>query len=167
MFVVCGFWWVEVPTALPQIMVGVNQTTMAALSMVIIAAIIGGFDDIGWEVLSTMRKAQFGQSLLAGLVIALIAMIMDRISWGFTRHEQFLHSADETLWQRHGALFTAIAVMIGATLLAQVVETALTAKRPKPVYSVKADRLRSTLEKLPLRTIDRIYLTVLQRANKG
>ena len=33
------FWWVEVPTALPQIMVGVNQTTMAALSMVIIAAI--------------------------------------------------------------------------------------------------------------------------------
>ena len=115
------FWWVEVPTALPQIMVGVNQTTMAALSMVIIAAIIGGFDDIGWEVLSTMRKAQFGQSLLAGLVIALIAMIMDRISWGFTRREQFLHSADETLWQRHGALFTAIAVMIGATLLAQVV----------------------------------------------
>ena len=52
------FWWVEVPTALPQIMVGVNQTTMAGLSMVIIAAIIGGFDDIGWEVLSTMRKAQ-------------------------------------------------------------------------------------------------------------
>jgi len=52
-------------------------------------------------------------------------------------------------------------------ILAQVVETALTAKRPKPVYSVKADRLRSTLEKLPLRTIDRIYLTVLQRANKG
>lgn len=52
-------------------------------------------------------------------------------------------------------------------ILAQVVEAALTAKRPKPVYSVKADRLRSTLEKLPLRTIDRIYLTVLQRANKG
>ena len=86
------FWWVEVPTALPQIMVGVNQATMAALSMVIIAAIIGGFDDIGWEVLSTMRKAQFGQSLLSGLVIALIAMIMDRISWGFTRRDQFLHT---------------------------------------------------------------------------
>ena len=115
------FWQVEVPSALPQIMIGVNQTTMAALSMVIIAAIIGGFDDIGWEVLSTMRKAQFGQSVLAGAVIALIAMVMDRISWGFTRREQFLHSADETLWRRHGALFTAIAVMVGATLLAQAV----------------------------------------------
>ncbi len=78
------FWWVQVPTAMPNIMVGVNQTTMAALSMVIIAAIIGSSADIGWEVLSTMRKAQFGQSLLAGVVIALIAMILDRISWGFT-----------------------------------------------------------------------------------
>jgi glycine betaine/proline transport system permease protein len=78
------FWWVQIPTALPNIMIGVNQTTMAALSMVIIAAIIGGSADIGWEVLSTMRKAQFGQSLLAGIVIALIAMILDRISWGFT-----------------------------------------------------------------------------------
>jgi glycine betaine/proline transport system permease protein len=78
------FWWVQIPTALPNIMIGVNQTTMAALSMVIIAAIIGGSADIGWEVLSTMRKAQFGQSLLAGIVIALIAMVLDRISWGFT-----------------------------------------------------------------------------------
>ncbi|MHC8509327.1 MAG: ABC transporter permease [Rhodospirillales bacterium] len=79
------FWQAEVPSALPQIMIGVNQTTMAALSMVIIAAIIGGFADIGWEVLTTMRKAQFGQSLLAGLVIALMAMVLDRISGGFAR----------------------------------------------------------------------------------
>lgn len=84
------FWQVEIPTALPQIMVGVNQTTMAALSMVIIAAIIGGFADIGWEVLSTMRKAQFGQSLLSGLVIALLAMVLDRISWGPRREAERL-----------------------------------------------------------------------------
>ena len=51
-------------------------------------------------------------------------------------------------------------------ILAQVIETALTAKRPKPVYSVKADRLRSSLEKLPLRAADQVYLTVLRRANK-
>ena len=62
---------VRMPSSLPTIMVGVNQTIMAALSMVIIAAIIGGFADIGWEVLSTMRKAQTGQSLLAGIVIVL------------------------------------------------------------------------------------------------
>lgn len=79
------FWHVEFPSALPQMLVGFNQTTMAALSMVIIDAIIGGFEDIGWEVLSSMRKAEFGQSLLSGLVIALMAILIDRITIGFAR----------------------------------------------------------------------------------
>ena len=74
------FWRVRVPIAMRQILLGVNQTTMAAFSMIIIASIIGGTADIGWEVLSTMRKAQFGESLLAGIVIALMAMVMDRIT---------------------------------------------------------------------------------------
>ena len=52
-------------------------------------------------------------------------------------------------------------------ILAQTIEHALTVKRPKPVYSVKADPLRSTLEKLPLRAIDRVYLTVLRRGQKA
>ena len=71
---------VELPAATSQIMVGVNQCLMAALSMVIIAAVIGGFNDIGWEVLLTMRKAQFGESLLAGLVIVIFAVVIDRMS---------------------------------------------------------------------------------------
>ncbi len=71
---------VEIPTARTQIMIGVNQCLMAALSMVIIAAVIGGFNDIGWEVLLTMRKAQVGQSLLAGLVVVVFAILIDRMS---------------------------------------------------------------------------------------
>lgn len=71
---------IELPTASRQIWVGVNQTIMAALSMVIIAAVIGGFDDIGWAVLLTMRKADFGNSLVAGLVIVIFAMLIDRLS---------------------------------------------------------------------------------------
>ena len=71
---------VEIPSARTQIMVGVNQSLMAGLSMVIIAAVIGGFNDIGWEVLLTMRKAQFGQALLAGSVIVVFAVIIDRMS---------------------------------------------------------------------------------------
>ncbi len=78
------FWQVRIPNAMSTIMVGVNQATMAALSMVIIAAIIGSSADIGWEVLNQMRKARFGESLIAGLVIALFAMVLDRISLGFT-----------------------------------------------------------------------------------
>ncbi|MEM7498351.1 MAG: ABC transporter permease subunit [Pseudomonadota bacterium] len=75
---------VELPSAGTQILVGVNQCVMAALSMVIIAAVIGGYDDIGWEVLLTMRKAQFGQALLAGLVIVVFAILIDRMSAGLT-----------------------------------------------------------------------------------
>ena len=83
------FWSVRVPTARRQLLLGVNQSTMASLSMVIIASIIGGTNDIGWEVLSTIRKALFGESILAGIVIALMAMILDRITSGFA-----LRSAD-------------------------------------------------------------------------
>jgi glycine betaine/proline transport system permease protein len=108
-------WWVEVPAALPSIMMGLNQCVMAALSMVIIAAIIGGFADIGWEVLSTLRRAEFGKSLLAGIVIALLAMILDRIGVGFSRRagETRLPS-DEPIWRRHPHLALALA---GAALL--------------------------------------------------
>jgi NAD(P)-dependent dehydrogenase (short-subunit alcohol dehydrogenase family) len=52
-------------------------------------------------------------------------------------------------------------------LLAQVIETALTVKRPKPSYSVKPDKMRSFLEQLPTRTADQIYTMVLRRAQKG
>ena len=78
---------IEVPSAKTQIMVGVNQCLMAALSMVIIAAVIGGFKDIGWEVLLMMRKAFFGPSLLAGTVIVVFAIIIDRYS-GTLAHER-------------------------------------------------------------------------------
>lgn len=117
------FWWVEVPSALPQIMIGLNQTTMAALAMVIIAAIIGGFDDIGWEVLSTMRKAQFGQSLLSGMVIVLLAMLIDRISAGFAKRERLFHATDRrgVFWRRHalllGACLAVLTVAVASMLL--------------------------------------------------
>ncbi len=103
-------WWVKLPAALPTVMVGVNQTIMAALSTVIIAAIIGGFADIGWEVLNTMRKAQFGQSLLAGLVIALIAMVMDRICRGWAAKYGLPRHAHGGILRRHPRLLLALAV---------------------------------------------------------
>ncbi len=99
---------IEIPSAGTQIMVGVNQSLMAALSMVIIAAVIGGFNDIGWEVLLTMRKAQFGAALLAGLVIVAFAIVIDRISAGMARQQQ-RHS-------RQGALAIIAAGALAAVL---------------------------------------------------
>ena len=89
-------WWVELPTGLPTILIGVNQTVMAALSMVVIAAMVGGVNDIGLEVYNTMREAKFGQSLLSGLVIALIAMVTDRITRGFAHGGMDLGGGPQT-----------------------------------------------------------------------
>ncbi len=106
--------WVELPAAMTQIKVGMNQTIMAALSMVIIASVIGGFNDIGWEVLSTMRKARFGESLLAGLVIVLIAVVMDRISAAYTNSERpagAWRPAANTFWTVVAALVVSAVVI--------------------------------------------------------
>ena len=115
------FWLVQIPAALRQILLGVNQTTMAALSMVIIASIIGGTADIGWEVLSTMRKAQFGESVLAGIVIALIAMVMDRITAGLATKDRAEMADGVSFAERHR--YWLIALGAGAVLFiaAQVV----------------------------------------------
>ena len=114
------FWHVEVPTALPQLLIGLNQTTMAALSMVIVAAIIGGFQDIGWEVLSSMRKAEFGQSVLSGLVIALLAILIDRLTLGFARGRPGGPTRSME-WMTTRRLASALAIALGIAVLLRVV----------------------------------------------
>lgn len=109
------FSWVEIPVAMPQMLVGVNQTTMAVLSMVIIAAIIGGFEDIGWAVLSAMRKAQFGQSLLAGVVIVILAILLDRITAAYAAR-QLPTSSHSGLPMRR--FVPVLMLVLGAALLA-------------------------------------------------
>ena len=113
------FWRVRVPSASRQILLGVNQTTMAAFSMVIIAAIIGGTADIGWEVLSTMRKAQFGESLLAGIVIALMAMVMDRITAAAAAREKQDPGSRKRFQARHRNLLIAASLGLVVGTLTQ------------------------------------------------
>ncbi|MEI7645552.1 MAG: ABC transporter permease subunit [Chloroflexales bacterium] len=70
---------VQMPLALPEIMAGVNQTIMMALSMVVIAAMIGA-GGLGREVLVALQRLNVGQALEAGLVIVTLAIILDRLS---------------------------------------------------------------------------------------
>ncbi|MEP3637419.1 MAG: ABC transporter permease subunit [Paracoccaceae bacterium] len=111
------FWKVKLPAAQSQMLLGVNQTTMASLSMVIIASIIGGTNDIGWEVLSTIRKAQFGESLLVGFVIALIAMVLDRITYGFATKDR----ADGGGQKTKQLFLTVVFVLIALCICAQFI----------------------------------------------
>jgi glycine betaine/proline transport system permease protein len=78
---------VALPLALPSILVGVNQTIMMALGIVVIAALIGA-GGLGWEVLDALRSLKVGQALEAGLAIVMMAMIFDRISDGFAQGSQ-------------------------------------------------------------------------------
>lgn len=78
---------VQLPLALPSILLGVNQTIMMALGIVVIAALIGA-GGLGWEVLDALRRLRVGQALEAGLAIVLMAVIFDRVSAGFAQGSQ-------------------------------------------------------------------------------
>ena len=72
---------VELPMAIPSIMAGLNQTIMLALSMATISAFIGAAG-LGALVTESLGDAQAGKGLLAGVAIALVAMMIDRILRG-------------------------------------------------------------------------------------
>ncbi|MEH6726717.1 MAG: ABC transporter permease subunit [Hyphomicrobiales bacterium] len=71
-------WRIRAPLALPEIMLGINQTIMLALSMLVITALVGT-RDLGQEVYIALTKADIGRGIVAGLAIAAIAIIADRL----------------------------------------------------------------------------------------
>jgi len=82
-------WKVQLPLALPEIMLGVNQTIMLGLSMLVITALVGT-RDLGQEVYIALTKADTGRGLVAGVCVAFIAMISDRLisAWSSLRKKQ-------------------------------------------------------------------------------
>ncbi len=71
---------VQLPLARPTILVGVNQTTMMALAMVVIASMIGA-KGLGLEVLLAINRIEVGRGFEAGLCIVFMAIIIDRITF--------------------------------------------------------------------------------------
>ncbi|RKX80480.1 MAG: choline ABC transporter permease subunit [Spirochaetes bacterium] len=74
---------VQLPLAKPTIMVGINQTTMMALSMVVIGSMIGA-KGLGMEVLLAINRIEVGKGFEAGLSIVFLAIIVDRITFSFS-----------------------------------------------------------------------------------
>ncbi len=70
---------VQVPLALPTIMAGLNQTIMMALSMVVIAALIGA-GGLGAPVVLGLNSLDIGLATIGGLAIVLMAIVLDRIT---------------------------------------------------------------------------------------
>lgn len=73
---------VQIPTAMPSIMAGVNQNIMLALSMVVIASMIGA-GGLGNVVLSGIQRMEIGLGFEGGVGVVILAVLLDRITQTF------------------------------------------------------------------------------------
>lgn len=78
---------VEIPQALPSILAGVNQTIMMALSIVVIAALVGA-GGLGTVVLKSLRQLKVGEALEGGLAIVALAILLDRLTAAVRRSDE-------------------------------------------------------------------------------
>ncbi len=78
---------VQIPLALPTILAGVNQTTMMALAMVVIASMIGA-GGLGYQVLQGIGRLEVSRGVFAGLGIVVLAIIFDRITQAYGKQLQ-------------------------------------------------------------------------------
>ncbi|MDD4876457.1 MAG: proline/glycine betaine ABC transporter permease [Dehalococcoidales bacterium] len=78
---------VQIPLAMPTILAGINQTIMMALSMVVLASMIGA-KGVGTEVLAGINRLEVGRGFLGGIAIVFLAIILDRISQGIAKKNQ-------------------------------------------------------------------------------
>lgn len=69
---------VRIPTAFPTLVLGINQTVMMALSMLVIAALVGT-KDLGQDVLIALNRSLVGQGIIAGLCVAALALVADAL----------------------------------------------------------------------------------------
>ena len=75
---------VQLPLSLPTVMAGINQTIMLALSMVVIAAMIGA-DGLGSEVWRAIQRLRPGDGFEAGIAVVILAMVLDRLTQSFSK----------------------------------------------------------------------------------
>lgn len=78
---------VQLPLAVPSILVGINQTTMMALAMVVIASMIGA-RGLGLEVLLAINRIEIGRGFEAGISIVFLAIIIDRITHSLAARQE-------------------------------------------------------------------------------
>ncbi len=110
---------VQIPLAIPSIMMGINQTIMMALSMVIIAALVGA-RGLGAVVWGALRRIEVGKGLEGGIAIVFMAIILDRVSYALAERDTSLgHTEKQTVdkglrafLKRHVFLLASITIVV-------------------------------------------------------
>jgi glycine betaine/proline transport system permease protein len=117
---------VQIPLAKPSMMLGVNQTIMMALGMVVIAAIVAA-PGLGREVLDGLKRLDVGDALNGGIAIVVMAIVLDRVTTAWSRRDRARMApvrvagralSRRTLWIGAGVV-TVAAVLIGREVLRQ------------------------------------------------
>ena len=108
---------VQLPMAKQMIVLGINQTVMAALSFVVIAALIAA-PGLGKPVVSALTIQNTGQGLVAGLAVVFLAILLDRAtSAAATKQTSFIPPTQKQIHARRVTLsFAGIATLIGIYL---------------------------------------------------
>ncbi len=78
---------VQLPTAKPTIMLGVNQTIMMALGIIVIAATVG-YPGLGLHVYEALQSLNVGEALAGGLGIVILAIVLDRVTYAWSRRDR-------------------------------------------------------------------------------
>ncbi len=85
---------VTLPLARPSIMAGINQTTMMALAMVVVASMIGA-PGLGEDVLAGIQTLDVGRGLQAGIAIVILAIVIDRITQAYGQPRRMRNAPDQ------------------------------------------------------------------------
>jgi glycine betaine/proline transport system permease protein len=119
---------VQLPLAKPAIMVGVNQTIMMALGIIVIAATVG-YEGLGARVLDALEGLHVGAGFAAGLALVLLAIVLDRVTFGWSERDRIARGSKDvhlfgwTVSRRIAGVLAAavviVAIVIGRQVLRQ------------------------------------------------
>jgi glycine betaine/proline transport system permease protein len=119
---------VQLPIAKPTIMLGVNQTIMMALGIIVIAATVG-YPGLGLHVYAALQTLNVGDALAGGLGIVIVAIVLDRVTYAWSQRDRkrrgskAIHVFGWSVSRRVGLIVavvvSAAAIMIGRQVLRQ------------------------------------------------
>ena len=116
---------VQLPLAKPSVMLGVNQSIMMALGIVVLAATIGA-GGLGQSVLDALSTLDVGAALAAGLAIVAMAIVFDRVTFAWSRGDRARRDAGGTrifgvVLSRRVVLLVALVAVVAAVFIGRQV----------------------------------------------
>lgn len=118
-------WLVLIPAARKSLLLGVNQVIMLALSVVVIASLIGA-GGLGGDVLKALKSMRIGDAAIAGVAVTFMAIVLDRISYAIAMRRP-IHLEYEPNWMERNTLLVkclgAMVILTGLSFIVPAFQT--------------------------------------------